>query len=128
MEIFIAAVILVGLCVIGMCFNIIFRKNGKFPDTEIRTNVEMRKRGIVCAKEEEMRLWGRKKGTMSCSDCGDCTSCGIGARKALDADKEETTGKEEVLAGEEEVTAKKEGVLAGKKDEKNSREGTNNIN
>ena len=128
MEIFIAAVILVGLCVIGMCFNIIFRKNGKFPDTEISTNVEMRKRGIVCAKEEEMRLWGRKKGTMSCSDCGDCTSCGIGARKAQDADKEETTGKEEVLAGEEEVTAKKEGVLAGKKDEKNSREGTNNIN
>ena len=128
MEIFIAAVILVGLCVIGMCFNIIFRKNGKFPDTEISTNVEMRKRGIVCAKEEEMRLWGRKKGTMSCSDCGDCTSCGIGARKAQDADKEETTGKEEVLAGEEEVPTKKEGVLAGKKDEKNSREGTNNIN
>lgn len=121
MEIFIAAVILVGLCVIGMCFNIIFRKNGKFPDTEISTNVEMRKRGIVCAKEEEMRLWGRKKGTMSCSDCGDCTSCGIGARKAQDADKEETTGKEE-------IPAKKEGVLAGKKDEKNSREGTNNIN
>ena len=128
MEIFIAAVILVGLCVIGMCFNIIFRKNGKFPDTEISTNVEMRKRGIVCAKEEEMRLWGRKKGTMSCSDCGDCTSCGIGARKAQDADKEETTGKEEILAGEEEVPAKNEGVLAGKKDEKNSREGTNNIN
>ncbi len=128
MEIFIAAVILVGLCVIGMCFNIIFRKNGKFPDTEISTNVEMRKRGIVCAKEEEMRLWGRKKGTMSCSDCGDCTSCGIGARKVQDADKEETTGKEEILAGEEEVPAKKEGVLAGKKDEKNSREGTNNIN
>ena len=128
MEIFIAAVILVGLCVIGMCFNIIFRKNGKFPDTEISTNVEMRKRGIVCAKEEEMRLWGRKKGTMSCSDCGDCTSCGIGARKAQDADKEETTGKEEILAGEEEVPTKKEGVLAGKKDEKNSREGTNNIN
>ena len=128
MEIFIAAVILVGLCVIGMCFNIIFRKNGKFPDTEISTNVEMRKRGIVCAKEEEMRLWGRKKGTMSCSDCGDCTSCGIGARKAPDADKEEKTGKEEILAGEEEVPAKKEGVLAGKKDEKNSREGTNNIN
>ena len=128
MEIFIAAVILVGLCVIGMCFNIIFRKNGKFPDTEISTNVEMRKRGIVCAKEEEMRLWGRKKGTMSCSDCGDCTSCGIGARKAQDADKEETTGKEEILAGEEEVPTKKEGVLAGKKDGKNSREGTNNIN
>ena len=91
MEIFIAAVILVGLCVIGMCFNIIFRKNGKFPDTEISTNVEMRKRGIVCAKEEEMRMWGRKKGTQSCSDCGDCTSCGFGAQKTMVGENDENT-------------------------------------
>ena len=37
MEIFVAALILVGLCVIGLGFNIIFRKNGKFPETEIET-------------------------------------------------------------------------------------------
>ena len=107
MEIFIAAVILVGLCVIGLCFNIIFRKDGKFPDTEISSNPEMRKRGIVCAKEDEMRMWGRKKGKPSCADCGDCNSCGLVSRNAM--------------AGEK-------GVQAGEKDGKNSREGMNHIN
>ena len=46
MEIVIASVILVSLCVFGLCFNIIFRKDGKFPETEIENNKEMRKRGI----------------------------------------------------------------------------------
>ena len=52
MEIFIAALLLVGISVIGLCFNIIFRKNGRFPDTEISSNPAMRKLGIRCAKEE----------------------------------------------------------------------------
>ena len=80
-EILIAALVLVGLCVIGLCFNIIFRKNGHFPETEISSNREMRKRGIICAKEEELRLWGRKNGEghPTCSDlgCSDCSSCSL---------------------------------------------------
>ena len=56
MEILLAALILVGLCVFGLCFNIIFRKDGKFPETEIENNREMRKRGIKCAKEDEIKL------------------------------------------------------------------------
>ena len=59
MEIVLAAVVLVGLCVFGLCFNIIFRKDGHFPETEIENNKEMRKRGIKCAKEDEIKLWGR---------------------------------------------------------------------
>ena len=76
MEIFVAALIFVGLSVIGLCFNIIFRKNGKFPETEISSNAEMRKRGIRCAKEEELRLWGQKnhKEPPDCGDIG-CSSC-----------------------------------------------------
>ena len=77
MEIFIAALLLVALCVIGLCFNIIFRKDGKFPETEIENNREMRKRGIKCAKEEEMKLWGKNgaDGAPSCGDgCGSCSS------------------------------------------------------
>ncbi|MBQ8839024.1 MAG: hypothetical protein IJ005_06865 [Bacteroidales bacterium] len=78
MELFLAALILVGLCIFGMCFNIIFRKNGKFPETEIEKNMEMRKRGIKCAKEEEIKLWGRKNGKdASCGDIG-CSDCGAG--------------------------------------------------
>ncbi|MBO8471409.1 MAG: hypothetical protein IAB82_06395 [Bacteroidetes bacterium] len=76
MEIFLAALLLVGLSVTGLCFNIIFRKNGKFPETEISNNKEMRKLGIRCAKEEELRLWGKKNGKLhpDCSDLG-CSSC-----------------------------------------------------
>ena len=77
MELFFAAILLVALCVFGLCFNIIFRKNGKFPETEIENNREMRKRGIKCAKEEEIKIWGKKDkdGKPVCSE-GGCSSCG----------------------------------------------------
>ena len=81
MEIFIAALLLVGISVIGLCFNIIFRKNGQFPETEISNNKEMKKLGIRCAKEEELRIWGKKNGKAQpyCSDlgCGSCGGCDI---------------------------------------------------
>ena len=78
MEIFLPVLIIVGLCVIGLGFNIIFRKDGKFPDSEIGHSKEMRKHGIRCAKEEELRIWGRKKQRpntgceeIECSSCSD---------------------------------------------------------
>lgn len=79
MEIFIAALIFVGLSVFGLCFNIIFRKNGKFPETDVSGNKEMRKLGIRCAKEDELRMWGKNNGKKhpTCSDlgCSDCVGC-----------------------------------------------------
>ena len=78
MEILLASLILIALCVFGLCFNIIFRQDGKFPETEIENNVEMRKRGIKCAKEEEIKLWGKKDShgnPVACDDNG-CGSCG----------------------------------------------------
>lgn len=78
LKAFLAALVLVGICVFGMCFNIIFRKDGKFPETEISANREMKKLGIRCAKEEELRLWaknGRKTEKPVCSDDG-CEACG----------------------------------------------------
>jgi hypothetical protein len=76
MKVFLLSLVILALCVFGMCFNIIFRKNGKFPDSEISHNKELRKRGIICAKEDELRLWGKKnrKKNPSCSDLG-CTAC-----------------------------------------------------
>jgi len=80
MKTFVAALILVALCVIGLCFNIIFRKDGHFPDTEIENNANMKRLGIKCAKQEEMQLWGRKRkeapscgGDAGCSSCGSCS-------------------------------------------------------
>ena len=75
MKVFLAALILVGLCVVGLCFNIIFRKDGKFPETEIENNVQMKKLGIKCAKAEEMALWGKKNKPVSCKGDDGCSSC-----------------------------------------------------
>ena len=81
MKILLASLVLIGLCVAGLCFNIIFRKDGKFPETEIENNKEMRKRGIKCAKEDEIKMWGKKKkeGTPDCNESG-CASCGTNCR------------------------------------------------
>lgn len=76
MKVFLIALALVALCVIGLCFNIIFRKDGQFPETEIENNREMKKLGIKCAKAEEMQLWGKKnKRTPSCDGDTSCSAC-----------------------------------------------------
>ena len=59
-----------------MCFNIIFR-NKPFPDGEIEHNKELRKRGIIGAREEEMKLWGPKRGSAVSGCSGSCGSCGL---------------------------------------------------
>ena len=43
-----------------MCFNIIFRKDGRFPEYEVSQNKEMRKLGIRCMHEEDAALFGKK--------------------------------------------------------------------
>lgn len=78
MKIFLLAVLLIGLSLIGLCFNILFRKNGKFPDGEISHNKALTKQGIQCAKVEERKLWGKKsRNRANCSD-DDCADCGCG--------------------------------------------------
>lgn len=65
-PVLIAALVVVGIAVFLLCFNIIFRKK-PFPDGEIGRNKELRRRGIICAKEEEMKIWKKKK--YDCSAC-----------------------------------------------------------
>ncbi len=71
MTMLLAAILAVGLCVLLLGFNIFFR-NKPFPDGEISHNRALREKGILCAKEEELRLWGGKDGR---GDHGDCSSC-----------------------------------------------------
>lgn len=71
------SVIVVAIAVFLLCFNIIFRKNGRFPETEIGKNEEMKKRGIVCAKSEERQLWAKneKSSLEACDGCALRESC-----------------------------------------------------
>ena len=79
MKTLLAAIVFVGLAVLLLGVNVFFFRR-PFPDGEISTNPEMRKRGIQCAKQEEMEmLAARCKGRKVCdgnySDA--CASCGL---------------------------------------------------
>ena len=78
LKLFLVCLGAVAACVALMSFNILRGK--EFPETEVSRNKEMRKRGIRCAKEEEMRIWGpkRRRGsqtTCSPEDCSVCEGC-----------------------------------------------------
>ena len=66
MKTLFAAIIFVGLAVLLLGVNIFFFHR-PFPDGEISTNPEMRKRGIKCAKQEEMEMLAAQKGKKVCS-------------------------------------------------------------
>ena len=78
MKTFLAALVFVGLAVLLLGVNIFFFRR-PFPDGEISTNPEMRKRGIKGAKEEELEMLAARKGKKVCdgnySDA--CASCGL---------------------------------------------------
>ena len=52
-TILLVAVVLIAISFIGLGVNIFFRKDGKFPETEIGQNKEMKKLGITCVKCDE---------------------------------------------------------------------------
>lgn len=60
-QILILSVVIVALAFVGLAFNIIFKKNGKFPETGVGHNPEMRKRGLSCAKTEALREYQLQK-------------------------------------------------------------------
>ncbi len=56
------------MSMIGLAFNILFRKNGKFPAYEVGHNKDMKKMGITCVKHDEYKCFG-KADKNACSSC-----------------------------------------------------------
>ena len=77
MKIFVAALVLVALCVLGMAVGVLFHKG--FPKTDIDRNEEMRKRGIRCFKHEDESFHSKKTsaGSLSCDGnfSASCEGC-----------------------------------------------------
>lgn len=73
MKVFLAALVIVALAVFGLCFNIIFRKNGEFPQYEVGSNRKMKEMGIKCMNEEEQE---RKSNKIKLDCNGSCGNCG----------------------------------------------------
>jgi hypothetical protein len=59
-TVFLLVLALLALAVLGLSVTILVKKDGKFPDGEISHNKELRRRGVICAKEEELRLWRKR--------------------------------------------------------------------
>ena len=78
MKTLLAAIVFVGLAVLLLGVNIFFFKR-PFPDGEISTNPEMQKRGIKCAKQEELEMLAAQKGKKVCSGnySEACESCAL---------------------------------------------------
>ena len=80
MKVFLLTLAVVALCVFGMCFNVIFRKDGEFPEYEVSKNKDMRRLGIRCVHEEEALSKGKgKKVPEHCSGeiTEACTGCAL---------------------------------------------------
>jgi len=85
LKVFLAAVVFVGLCVLGLGFNIFFRKGGHFPNTDISTNPDMQRLGIKCPRQEELEMLssgaeageGRKPSSCSGEYTEACKGCSL---------------------------------------------------
>lgn len=84
LTVLLASLVIVSLAFLGLGLNIFFRKNGKFPDSEVGTNPNMKKMGLTCAKQDEIKsyreLQGRPytkgaKANDAQRDCGFGCSC-----------------------------------------------------
>jgi hypothetical protein len=73
MEIFIFTVILLALCVAGLCVRIFIK--GEFTENEIGSNKNMKKLGIKCVKNEETEQRRKNKSGNDCSACSFFGSC-----------------------------------------------------
>mgnify|MGYP003583752581 CR=1 FL=1 len=56
------------IALLGMAVKVIFHKSHKFPETSAGHNKEMRKKGISCARHDEIKCWGNKQ-NKGCSTC-----------------------------------------------------------
>ena len=64
-------VLFVALAFAGLAISMLVKKGGKFPDTHISHNREMRRRGISCAQHTDT-------GSRPAGNAGGCAGCSCG--------------------------------------------------
>jgi len=68
LQIFLIVIILIAIAFV--CFAVGVMVKGKFPDTHVGHNAEMKKLGVTCAKHDDAFCQGRSK-LESCQGCKD---------------------------------------------------------
>lgn len=59
MKVFLFSVIILAICIVFLCVNIIFKRKGEFPKTHVSANKAMSERGIGCVQSQD-RMARRK--------------------------------------------------------------------
>jgi hypothetical protein len=52
-KILLLTTLIVAICMVLMAITILIKKNGRFPNTHVGGNKEMRKRGIKCVEAQD---------------------------------------------------------------------------
>jgi hypothetical protein len=68
LKLLLFSAIFITLAVIGFAIRMLIKANGKFPDTHVSTNPEMRKRGLTCAQQTDTGCHSTE-GFPGCSAC-----------------------------------------------------------
>jgi hypothetical protein len=74
-KLMIPAMLIVAVALVFLGIRMLIQKNGKFPETEVGHNKEMRKLGIICAKAEEIKC--RRDIDRNVTGNSGCASCGL---------------------------------------------------
>ena len=77
LRLLLITIILMVICFLALGIRIWIK--GKFADTEVGHNPNMKKLGLCCAKEEEVILWRKNGDKRVNTTCGICSSCSISA-------------------------------------------------
>jgi len=71
-KLVIISAVLVALALAGMAITILVKPEGRFPDTHVGHNREMRKRGITCAQNTDL----------GCNPVDSAGCCGCSVKEA----------------------------------------------
>jgi hypothetical protein len=65
-KVIIFSFILLGIAFLGLAFRALFVRGGRFPQTSIGKNKQMRELGITCVKHDELNCYKGEGGSAGC--------------------------------------------------------------
>lgn len=66
LKVLIISFILLGIAFLGLAFRVFFVREGRFPQTSIGKNKQMRELGITCVKHDELKCHKDAGGVGGC--------------------------------------------------------------
>ena len=85
MKVFLAAILLVGICVVLLSVGIILKRG--FPQYDVGSNEKLKARGITCYKDEDAALHRPKACSGNFSDA--CKTCSLYGRTVISSEAKE---------------------------------------